>query len=153
MEQSKSYTISLTELSNECLKSVQIQKIASKIPIVKVQNTDHTSLGPFVRVTQDIKDHKYIYAMAFFNKKVKNFVIDCSGFETSKRITIIANDKTNIKKEKQNLLCFKFVMKHDFPYNEQVDIEIDFSQKKGAKEVGEPTRGTIATTPNSSIKV
>jgi len=144
MKETKKYPFDV-QGGEEYIQSLEIEQLAHHVPIVKVQHTDHTSLGPFVRVTQDKEEHKYIYVMAFFNEKVKDFNIDASSFDASKKITIIANQETNISKEKQNLVCFKFVMKHKFPFNEFIDIEIDFNKKR--KGYSEPKRGTLGASP------
>ncbi|TCI93568.1 hypothetical protein [Tenacibaculum sp. M341] len=124
------------------IKNVTVKRIARCRPIIEIEN--HTSLGPFVRVTQSEQNKHYVYVLAYFNRRVKNFIIRDESFPT---IYIVAGDKsTNIKKKKQDLLCFIIELKDVVCPGDRVDIEIDFNQKMEGG-VGEPTRGTVATPP------
>lgn len=158
MNKSEKYSFS-EDSKIEFIKSIEVEELASQIPIIKIEKTEHTSLGPFVRVTQDLDSHKFIYVLAFFTKDVKSFLVDDSAFDSSGRIFIGTEEHTDISNKKQNLLCFKIVMKNDFKLAKYVDVEINFDGTSDTPKGGNnPTpnprggdRGTVASTPDSSI--
>ncbi len=130
----------ITPESTDNIESITIERIAWNRPIIKLKN-NHTSLGPFVRITQGEKERRHVYVLAYFNEEVKEFRI-ADGFPT---LTISAVTESNIKNKQQDLLCFIIRLKKQVGKHQEIDIEIDFNGKKSKGDVGEPTRGTVAT--------
>lgn len=131
----------ITPETSDNIESIIVKRVAKSRPIIQLEDK-HTSLGPFVRITQDKSNRRYVYVLAYFNKKVNRFIVE----DSFPRITIIAEKSTNIKKKRQDLLCFIIYLKEEVKFGEKIDVEIDFNQKKEGG-VGEPTRGTVATPP------
>ncbi|WP_299135432.1 hypothetical protein [uncultured Tenacibaculum sp.] len=134
------------------IKEIKIQKISKNQTPISIDG--HTSLGPFVRITET-GSLNYLYVTAFFDEEVieggvEEFDID--GIISNKELSLLIKPKkkTNPKAEKQCLLVFIFTIDDEqMDTVDKVRVTINFN---GEPFIKEPRRGTLVIPPNSTIK-
>lgn len=133
------------------IKEIKIQKISKNQTPISIDG--HTSLGPFVRITET-GSLNYLYVTAFFDEEVieggvEEFDFNVVIFNKELELLIKPKKKTNPKAEKQCLLAFIFTI-HDKEFNEidKVRVDINFN---GGPSINEPRRGTKVITSSETV--
>ena len=132
------------EKLNSIIKEFTIQNINREGVPVRIDN--HTSLGPFVRITET-GSLNYIYVTVFFDSDVvkgkpEEFTLTATIVKKQLDVLITPKQETDTKAEKQCLLTFILTIDDDeFDKVTQVNVRVNFNDPNGTDI--EPTRGTV----------